>query len=153
LPLSEWTAALRPGDWVLGLHIPDGPGLTLDAIKDAMREALAVFARHFPDRPAPAAFVCDSWLFSTQLAEFLPPEANSVRWQREGFLLPVESGGEWMLRFVFGNTVIDTATAPRDTRLRRAILDHLAAGKTLRCGGYFLLARDLARFGEQPYGN
>jgi hypothetical protein len=152
LALDEWTLSLRPGDWVLGVHIPEGPGMTLEAIKDSMREALHVFATHFPDRPTPAGFVCDSWLFSTQLAEFLGPAANSVRWQREGFLVPVDSGGEWMLRFVFGNTVIDPVSAPRDTRLRRAILDHLAAGNTLRCGGYFLLARDLGRFGAQPYG-
>ena len=53
--------------------------------------------------------------------------------------------------FMFGSAAIDLATAPQDTRLRRAIIAHLAAGGALRSGRYLLLRADLSRFGTQPY--
>jgi hypothetical protein len=43
------------------------------------------------------------------------------------------------------------ASAPRDTRLRRAGIDLMQRGESLRGGGYFLLRRGLPRFGSQPY--
>jgi hypothetical protein len=81
----------------------------------------------------------------------LPPESNIVRWQREGYLLPGDDDAESFLVFTFGSPTIDLATAPRDTRLRRAVVEHLAGGGQLRCGGYLLLRVDLGRFGAQPY--
>jgi hypothetical protein len=35
---------------------------------------------------------------------------------------------EFLWNFVFGGKHADPVTAPRDTTLRRAVLDHLAAG-------------------------
>jgi hypothetical protein len=41
--------------------------------------------------------------------------------------------------------------APRDTRLRRALIAHLEQGQRLCCGRYLFLREDLPRFGTQPY--
>jgi len=81
----------------------------------------------------------------------LPLESNILRWQREGYLYPNGPGDNDFATFVFGTSTIDPATVPRDTRLRRAVIAHLERGGQLRCGGYFLLRRDLSRFGTQPY--
>ena len=51
---------------------------------------------------------------------------------------------------VFGSVPDDLTAAPRDTTLRRAILDHLLAGGYLSAGRCFLLSEDL-RWGEQVY--
>ena len=83
----------------------------------------------------------------------LPPGSNILRMQREGYLFPNGEDQESFLNFTFGAQSIDLATAPRDTRLRRAVIAHLEKGGTLRCGGFLLLRRDLARFGAQPYRN
>jgi hypothetical protein len=58
---------------------------------------------------------------------------------------------EWLLLFVFGSKEVDVATAPRDTQLRRAVLERLEQGLPLFCGLYMLLRQDLPRFGTQPY--
>jgi hypothetical protein len=81
----------------------------------------------------------------------LPPESNIVRWQHEGYLFPADDDEGSFLLFTFGSTTIDLATAPQDTRLRRAIIAYLAGGGELRSGRYLLLRSDLGRFGTQPY--
>jgi hypothetical protein len=55
------------------------------------------------------------------------------------------------LFFIFGTDDVDPATGPRDTSLRRAMLDHMAAGGRLIGGGMFLMLEDFERFGEQVY--
>ena len=74
-----------------------------------------------------------------------------VLWQRELYLYPIPSGDRSGLRFIFGRDNIDIATAPRDTSLRRALLDHLQAGGRLIHGGMFFLCEDFEDFGSQVY--
>jgi GNAT-like C-terminal domain/N-acyltransferase N-terminal domain len=150
LPRAEWQLALGPGDPVLDLHIPAEGALTLDAIRDALMQAEPFFDRYYPNHQF-AAYVCSSWLFSPQLETMLASDSNILRWQHEGYLLPSDGGDDDFLTFTFGARSIDTATAPRDTRLRRAVIAHLERGALLRCGAYLLLRRDLGRFGSQPY--
>jgi hypothetical protein len=150
LPRSDWRLALGPGDTVLDIHIPEEGALTLDALRDALAQAGPFFDHYYPERRF-VAYTCESWLFSPQLEAMLPPDSNILRWQREGYLLPSDAGGEWLLLFVFGSMTIDLATAPRDTTLRRAVIEHLARERPLFCGAYLLLRSDLGRFGAQPY--
>lgn len=150
LPRDEWQLALGPGDPVLDIHVPSEGALTIEALRDALAQAEPFFDHYYPDQRF-VAYICDSWLFSSQLEAMLGPESNIVRWQREGYLLPGEGGQEYFLEFTFGAREIDRATAPRDTHLRRAIIAHLEQGGSLRCGEYLLLRRDLGRFGSQSY--
>jgi hypothetical protein len=57
------------------------------------------------------------------------------------------------LHFIFGSGDVDLKTAPRDTSLRRALLDHVAADGRLIGGGMFLLLEDFQYYGEQVYRN
>jgi hypothetical protein len=150
LPRQEWQMVLGPGDTVLDMHVPAEGELSLAALRQALCQAEMFFDQYYPER-AFVAYVCDSWLFSPQLEAMLPPESNILRWQHEGYLLPSEDGSESFLRFTFGSKTIDLATAPQDTRLRRAVIAHLASNGLLRCGKYMLLRRDLPHFGTQPY--
>jgi hypothetical protein len=150
LPRDEWQLALGPGDPVLDMHIPAEGALSLDAIREALAQAEPFFDRYYPEHRF-VAYTCSSWLFSPQLEAMVGSDSNIVRWQREGYLLPSDSGTDDFLTFTFGAGSIDTATAPRDTRLRRAAIARLERGEILRSGGYLLLRRDLGRFGSQPY--
>jgi hypothetical protein len=150
LALNEWQLRLRNGDIVLEMHIPDRDPLTLAHLQDLLAQALDFFPRYHPELPF-NAFSCNSWFFNTQLVDWLPPHANLLAFQRQGYLFPVASDGKDGLYFVFGRWNIDLDTAPRDTRLRRAMLDHMAAGHKLRSGGFFLLPEDVSRFGQEPY--
>jgi len=125
LAASDWELALKPGDTVLDLHIPrDGPFATADcAASHALAEEF--FARVVPERPARALF-CHTWMFSPQLSRMLPDSSNIVRFQQEFYLYPAPGTVAFLWNFVFGAKHLDPLSAPRDTTLRRAVLDHLA---------------------------
>jgi hypothetical protein len=150
LPLSEWELTLSPGDRIMEVHIPAGGNMTPERCRESMRQALDFFPRHFPDRPF-VGFACYSWILNPQLAEIYRPDANMVLWQRELYLFPVPSGNRSGLYFVFGEDEVDPDTAPRDTSMRRALLDHLAADGGLITGGMFLLSEDFEHYGTQVY--
>ena len=80
-----------------------------------------------------------------------PADSNIVRLQHEGYLFPDGVGQDDFLAFTFGASTIDLTTAPRDTRLRRAVIEHLQRGGEMRGGGFLFLRRDLPRFGSQLY--
>ncbi len=150
LPLVDWEEALAPGVAVLHLHIPAGAPLDMEECRRSLMAALDFFPRYYP-QTAFAAFACDSWLLDAQLADLLPATANLVRFQRQFYLLPMLSDGRDALGRVFDEPPADLTRAPRDTALRRAVLDHLLGGGHLRDGACFLLPQDLPRWGAQPY--
>ncbi len=126
LPRDSWQCVLAPGDMTLEIHIPEGDALTTQSCRDSLVAAREFFARHFPELSL-HGFSCYSWLFNTQFETMFPPHSRVVGWQRESFLFPMPSTGLDGLYFVFGEDTIDVATAPRDTQLRRAFLQHLEA--------------------------
>lgn len=152
LQLSAWEPVLAAGDPVLQLHIPAGSPMDFDQCGQAFAAAMRFFPRHFPEFRF-RAFACSSWLLDTQLDGLLPPGNNIPRFQREMYLLPSGGSGRSTLERVFGRVpedFSDPAQAPRDTTLRRALLDHLLAGGHLRSGRCFLLREDLS-WGSQVY--
>ena len=151
LPPAEWETVLTKGDPVLNIHIPGGAPLAHDLCGRSLRQAFEFFPRHFPDRPF-VAVCCGSWILNTWLETALPPASNLVRFQREFYLFPIPLSPEWLLRNVFGAVPEDLTKAPRDTQLRRALLDRLASGQPIPTGGggCFMLPEDFG-WGEQVY--
>ena len=148
---SVWERVLKHGDTVLDLHIPRGDKLTVKECRESLQAAYQFFPAIFPDRPFKGLF-CHTWFFTPQLQKILPPESNIVRFQREFYLYPYPGGPEFLWNFVFGEKYPDATTAPRDTSLRRAVLDWLAEGKELfDLPGLMLHSPDL--WGTQPYFN
>ncbi|MCB0060523.1 MAG: hypothetical protein KDE19_00340, partial [Caldilineaceae bacterium] len=147
---AEWQLVLQNGDTVLDMHIPNFMPLELDLLKASLQRALEFFPRYHPERPF-KAFICSSWIFNTQMGGMLPPTANLLAFQRQGYLFPLPSHGAGAMYFLFGNQLVDLQTAPQDTTLRRAVIAHIKAGGKLRHGGFFLYPEDVARFGQEPY--
>jgi hypothetical protein len=104
--------------------------LTVEACRDSLRRASDFFAAQYPQRLFKATF-CHTWFFTAQLQQILPLESNIVRFQREFYLFPYPGGPGFLSGFVFSETEFDPAKAPRDTWLRRGVLDWLGAGKEL----------------------
>lgn len=152
LSRSEWEPALRPGDPILEVHIPAGGDMTPQRCRASMQQALEFFPRYFPHKPF-VGFACGSWILNPELDRIYRPDSNMVLWQRELYLYPLANHPDSRsgLHFVFGTDDVDPATAPRDTSLRRALLDHLSAGGRLLGGGMFLLLEDFTHFGTQVY--
>jgi hypothetical protein len=124
--------AFQEGDPALGIHIPESGPLTPEACEDSFARAQPFFARHFPETPTRLG-ICTSWLLDPQLAEYLEPESNIMRFQRrfdlvgEGF-----DGDADVLRFVLHRIAPDIDDLPQRTTLERAIVAHLGAGKHWR---------------------
>lgn len=127
----------RCGDPVVCVHIPASGRLDHEECDRSFAAAHDFFPRHFPDHPF-AAFICVSWMMNRQLAEVLPPDSNLVRFL--GRFSPMrlrDARDDQIWLRVFGQAVVDPATAPRDTSLRRAILDHaLRGGRWDTAGGF-----------------
>lgn len=131
---------LAPGDLVIDIHIPEGGPMDFDACGDSLRQAIEFLPKHFPTPSPPVAFYCCSWFLDPQYAQILPAHSNIVRFLREFQLYPVPSDDREAFRRVFGEVPKDLTTAPRDTALRRAMLDFKLAGGQLRyCAGFKLL--------------
>lgn len=130
LPRGEWELVLQSGDTVLDLHIPRKDPLNAETCASSYRQALDFFPRVFPQRPWKALY-CHTWFFTPQLQAFLPPESSIVRFQREFYLYPFPGNVVFLWSFVFGEKYPDPATAPRDTSLRRAVLDWIDQGKEI----------------------
>lgn len=150
LSLTEWECVLQPGDFVLEMHIPGGGGFLPERCRDSMQQAIEFFPRYFPEQPF-VGLACYSWILNPQWHEIYRPENNITAWQRELYLFPIRSSGRDGLFFLFGREDINPATAPRDTSMRRAVLDWLTAGKPLRAGGGFMLTEHVACYGSQFY--
>lgn len=143
LSFAEWAPALAPGDPILDIHIPAAGPMAFELCGESIRQALDFFPRHFPEAAPAVAFHCSTWFFDFQFQKILPPTSNIVRMQREFYLFPLFSYDREAFRRAFGTPPTDLTTAPRDTHLRRAILDFTLAGHRLRCAGGFLPVRDL----------
>jgi hypothetical protein len=129
-----------PGDPTLSVHIPElnGP-LSPEACDESFARAEAFFPKHFPDETYDVA-VCHSWLLDEQLAEYLPEDANIIRFQRRFRLAhrPDPDSGS-ILYFIFGYRQPDFDELPQRSTLERAVVSHLKAGREWHCGAGWLL--------------
>lgn len=118
---------------------------------ESLRWAARWFPEHFPEWPF-LAYCCNSWLLDTQLQEFLAPDSNIVRFQREMYLYPTITSDENLLGPILHCMPEFSAAQPRETALQRALVAYLAAGNQLRSsgGGSIILAEDLD-WGSQIY--
>ncbi|MGH3488393.1 MAG: acyltransferase domain-containing protein, partial [Actinopolymorphaceae bacterium] len=123
--------SLGRGDPCLAVHIPEFSGrLTPRPCDQSLALARDFFPRHFPDEEYTVA-ACYSWLLDPQLKEYLPVDANIVRFQerfRTAYEVREVNDAD-TLTFVFGDPDISWDTLPRRTTLERAIGDHLRSGR------------------------
>jgi hypothetical protein len=117
------------GDRAAGVHIPALGPLEPAACDASFRRARRFFARHFPSSPVGVA-TCSSWLLDDQLTDYLPADANILRFQRRFALVAgwERPGDEDVLRFVFGFVPGALDELPQRTTLERAVVGHLRDG-------------------------
>lgn len=152
--LADWKKVLGENDWCIDMHIPAGGGMRPELCRDSMRKAFQFFPQHFPDRRF-SAIVCESWIFNTQFEELLP-RTNIAEFMQEVYLFPVPSDPYSGFFFVFCKNpedYDDLSQAPRDTSMRRAMLEVLTTGRKLRKSGMFFLPEEMEKYGTKVYRN
>ena len=134
LDRRQWQLFLQPGDPVLEIHIPAGSPLTPGAVDASLAAAPGFFREHL-GVTEPRCLVCASWLLDRALEELAPGShvaSFAGRFTRVPFASPYVTNDFQMFERVFGQRPPDLSKAPRDTGLRRKILDYYAAGKSCR---------------------
>ncbi len=146
----DWIEAAGPSSAVLGVHIPaagpfHGP-MTPEACEESFARAAPFFRKHFPGHEF-RAFTCKSWILDSQLARYLPESSNIVHFQRRFTLVPVRGANDAQtIERVYGVPLARTgawswAAAPRDTRMRALLAEHVERGGRWRMGGGIIPAR------------
>ena len=150
LHADEWRPILSREDRVLGVHIPATGPMTHEACGQSFDRAVLFFDRHFPEFLY-KAFHCGSWFLDRQFGQMLPESSNIRRFQEEVYLYPSpHPSDEQTFERVFGRRYENIDDAPRDTTLRRAIVQHVRAGGQFHGGVCLLFPEDL-RWGERVY--
>jgi len=141
VPEKNPVPGTEPGEWVLGVHIPESGPLTPDAIDDSFDQAREFFPRVFPEYPAKTATL-GSWLLDPYLLDNLPPESNMVRFGRRftPYGEPRDSQDSAVF-FTFRSHDLDNLDKyPQDTKLQRLIVDRIKSGGTWQTAfGYLTL--------------
>jgi hypothetical protein len=139
----EDVPGLVQGDTVLGMHIPAEAPLDIEECNRSLAAALPFFDTYFPEISPAKAIVCSSWMLGDWVPEAAGLGGSLDRFQQLFHLLPGGNSPGSACYFVFGYRDVDPATAPRDTRLRRSLLELLEAGKPVNSGRCYLLREEV----------
>jgi len=130
---------LTAGEWYLGIHIPESGPLTPAAVDASLADAAAFFAEVFPKQPVRTA-VCESWLLDPGLVAGMSARTNIGAFGRRFTpLVPAYDDASAALFFVFRTRdLARVPTLPRDTALRRLVLDRATGPDGWQIGTGFL---------------
>ena len=132
---EECKLDLKEGDPYLNVHVPRGGSIDEAGCLESFERAKAFFPQYF--NIDFKAFGCHTWLFNPDFEEMLPYDSNILKFQRLFNICKTYENYD-VLHYVFVNiTKENIKDAPTDTRLRRAIIEHVLGGGTIQSGtGY-----------------
>ncbi len=148
---EDWVEVLKPGDMLLALHVPSGPGYNPDRLKNSMLLALEFYQKYFPELPV-KGFWSESWLYDSRLSLVLDSEtSNIIKVQRQFYLYPVREG-DAMLRYeVFGDWKADYKTAELKTSLQKAAAAYMETGARFNNLSMIVLKEEADKTDRMPY--
>lgn len=121
--------AFRPGDMYLNMHIPSsGAPLTDETRLDSYKKAYEAYRHLFPDGKIVVGTT--TWLLYPKHREFLPKNSNILRFMDdfEQVSFEIKDGFYYDWRIFGADAGKPYEELPRDTSLRRAYADWMAAG-------------------------
>jgi hypothetical protein len=139
IKLDEWRLCVDSSSAVMNTHIPRGRRITMEDWRDSIRRGFDFFRNVRPASAQPLACACKSWMFDPKLQELIPENSGLVSLQKRMNIFPLCSQETRCgFYFIFGDDNIDIEKAPRDTSLRRAVIDCVIKGGSLSGGGMLL---------------
>ena len=146
----EWLPALRPGDYLLALHIPGGEGYTPERVRHSCELALDFFDRYYPEYSY-RGFWSESWLYDPGLAEILAEDRNIIRVQRQFYRYPTREGDRMIRLEVLGDENADFRNRQPRNSLERGMKAVWDRGDRFHTTGMFLLREEVPEIGQAPY--
>lgn len=128
-PKEKWSMLLKPGNRVIGVHIPKNTDFSNENIDNAFAGAKEIVKKGFGDTN-PKMFHCSSWLLSPQLEEIMKPESRILAFGRRFMRYPIKGNGKAVFNFVFPQSFKGPyEDLPEDTSLMRALKAKYIAGE------------------------
>ena len=141
LDASDWQPVLQQGDSVIRLHIPRNHRLLPQAVDETLSQAKDFAKTCFPELDC-RAFVCGSWLLSTQLPEILDESTNIVQFSRRFFRLHPSGTGNAVFNFIFCTPMNEVVleNLPERTSLERGLKQYYLSGqRVIEQEGFILI--------------
>jgi hypothetical protein len=141
LPASTPVPGVEPGEWVIGVHIPESGPLTPEAVDASFAQAREFFPRYFPEYPVRTATL-GSWLLDPYLLDNLPQDSNTVRFGRRftPYGEPRDSQDSAIFFTFRSHDLTKLDEFPQDTTLQRLIVSRIKSGGTWQTAhGYLTL--------------
>ncbi len=122
-----WKKILDTDDWMIGFHIPEGPGYTPERVRTSMKLAWDFFTKYYPEIPF-KGFWSSSWLYDARLSLCMDREANITHVRRQFFNYSGGWNGESTYVELYGDSKLLLDEAPMKTSLQRNVADYLRRG-------------------------
>ncbi|MFK4087376.1 acyltransferase domain-containing protein [Kribbella sp. NPDC020789] len=121
----------EPGEWVIGVHIPESGPLTPEAVDASFAQAREFFPRYFPEYPVKTVTL-NSWLLDPYLLDNLPQESNMVRFGRRftPYGTPVDSQDSAIFFTFRSHDLGRLDEFPQETSLQRLVVSRIKQGGT-----------------------
>lgn len=127
---------LKAGISVLNVHIPAGEKLDLSKCVESLAKAEQFFGDTYE------AYICDSWLLSPILKEFLPENSNIVRFQNMFEIAKVHHLFPQAEQRIFQDIREDKENYPEHTLLQKKAKAYVLSGKDIGIGVGFRLRKE-----------
>lgn len=119
---------LEGGSSVLNIHIPAGEKMDYEACLDSLKQAEDFFGDSY------IAYMCDSWLLSPVLKEFLPENSNIIKFQNLFEIIRVYHDYPQAERRIFQDIREDKENYPERSSLQKAAKRYILKGNDLGIG-------------------
>ena len=126
---------------VINLHIPEDGAMNMVSCSKSLKMMADFFARYRPEHHW-QGFICQSWLWDTQLQSMLPESSNIVKFQKLGVHYPVDEPADTVFR-IFGSQDPFSVKAP--TTLQRKAAEFLKNGGVFREEGLFIPRHEIEK--------
>lgn len=128
---------LSEGSKVLNVHIPAGEKMDYEECMKSFKAAEEFFGDTYE------AYMCDSWLLSPVLKEFLPETSNIIRFQNLFHVFEVNHNFPQGEERIFKDVRIDKENYPENSSLQKKAKEYILSGKDLGIGvGVFYKYQD-----------
>jgi hypothetical protein len=138
LNMKEWQLVLKPGDFLLDVHIPASGKLSQELYRDSYEQAITFFSSFFPEKQV-KGYVCFTWLFDPQLRKLIGESSNIVQFQKDYHLFPIGGGDDAFYQFLFKCDKCEPHLLPERTSMQRTIKEFMLSGGRMRTSGGFIL--------------
>jgi len=135
----QWDVVAKPGDNILGLHIPRGVDIRPESVRYAVEGVTEHIRKYYPEYDIKAIH-CTSWMLNPELGDIVGDQSKLAVFSDLFCRYPTVSNGKAVFGFVFGKgSNTDLAALPEDTRLQRAFKQRYLQGGYIHVfGGYYL---------------